>query len=119
MGLSGGKVETLRDLARKWTDGTIPATRLHRLGDEEIVETLGRVRGIGRWTAEMFLIFHLRRPDVWPATDLGVRKGWARAYGLDETPAPSELERLGERHRPYRSTAALYLWRAADGDAWE
>src|SRR5919198_1489897 len=84
------------------------------LSDDEIVARLSSVRGIGRWTAEMFLIFQLARLDVWPIDDYGVRKGYARIYGLAELPKPKELVVLGERFRPYRSVAAWYWWRAVD-----
>lgn len=113
-GLSGAKQAALRDLAAKAADGTLGLRGLWRLEDEAVVERLVAVRGIGRWTAQMFLMFQLRRPDVWPTGDLGVRNGYARIFALDEPPAPAELEALGERLRPHRSTAAWYCWRAAD-----
>ncbi|MBI4880924.1 MAG: DNA-3-methyladenine glycosylase 2 family protein [Planctomycetes bacterium] len=118
-GLSRNKALSIADLAAQVRDGAIALPRLGRLGDEEIVEQLVRVRGIGRWTAEMFLIFELRRLDVWPVSDHGVRKGYQAAYGLEEAPLPAALSALGERFRPYRSVAAWYCWRAAEGDAWE
>jgi DNA-3-methyladenine glycosylase II len=113
-GLSGAKTASIRDLAAKVVDGTVPLDELDALSDDVIVERLSRVRGIGRWTAEMFLIFHLRRPDVWPVDDLGVRKGYGLMHGLLVTPKPRELLALGEPYRPYRSTAAWYCWRAAE-----
>jgi 3-methyladenine DNA glycosylase/8-oxoguanine DNA glycosylase len=113
-GLSAAKALSVRDLAEKAVDGTVPLDRLSRLKDDDLIERLVVVRGIGRWTAEMFLIFQLRRLDVWPVDDLGVRKGYARAYGLREMPAPKELLALGEPFRPYRSIAAWYCWRAVD-----
>ncbi|HXM53806.1 MAG TPA: DNA-3-methyladenine glycosylase 2 family protein [Candidatus Dormibacteraeota bacterium] len=113
-GMSGAKTASIRDLAAKMVDGTVPLDEIEALSDDEIVERLSRVRGIGRWTAEMFLIFHLRRPDVWPVDDLGVRKGYALAHGLAEAPKPRELLALGEPYRPYRTTAAWYCWRAAE-----
>src|SRR5438132_10531475 len=96
-GMSGAKAASIRDLAAKIVDGTVPLTRLGRLQDDEIVERLSLVRGIGRWTAEMFLIFQLGRLDVWPVDDLGVRKGYQIAYGLQELPKPKVLLALGER----------------------
>src|SRR6266700_6550758 len=111
-GLSGRKVASIRDLAAKVVDGTVPLHRLGRLADEELITRLSIVRGIGRWTAEMFLIFQLRRLDVWPVGDYGVRKGYALAYGLKRLPTPKELQALGERFRPYRTVAAWYCWRA-------
>ena len=113
-GLSGSKTASIRDLAQKVVDGEVHLDRIGRLTDDQIVEELTRVRGIGRWTAEMFLMFQLGRLDVWPVDDLGVRKGYARLYGLREMPAPKELELLGDPFRPYRSIAAWYCWRAAD-----
>ena len=111
-GLSAAKQAAVIDLARKFTDGTVPYHDLDALGDDDVVERLTQIRGIGRWTAEMFLIFQLRRPDVWPVDDLGVRNGWKRIHGLDEAPTPKELGPLGEPFRPHRSTAAWYCWRA-------
>jgi DNA-3-methyladenine glycosylase II len=114
VGLSGNKTLSLLDLAAKVADGTVPLDRLDDLQDDEIVERLSAVRGIGRWTAEMFLMFQLRRPDVWPVDDFGVRKGYARLHGLENAPRPNELHALGEIYRPYRSVAAWYCWRAVD-----
>ena len=111
-GLSWSKVAAIRDLAAKVVDGTVPLHRIGRLRDEDIVTSLSVVRGIGPWTAEMFLIFQLRRLDVWPVGDYGVRKGYALAYGLKRLPTPKELQALGERFRPYRTVAAWYCWRA-------
>jgi len=111
-GLSGAKVAAVRDLAAKVAAGVVPLHRIGRLSDAEIVESLSLVRGIGRWTAEMFLIFQLRRLDVWPVGDYGVRTGYALAYGLPALPTPKELEAMGERFRPYRTVAAWYCWRA-------
>ena len=113
-GLSRNKIASIRDLAGKVADGTVPLGGINRLKDDVIVERLSLVRGIGRWTAEMFLIFQLRRPDVWPVDDYGVRKGYAVAYGLTSLPTPKELRVEGERFRPYRTVAAWYLWRAVD-----
>jgi len=111
-GLSRGKVAAIRDLAAKIVEGSVRLHRIGRLGDEDIVTALSTVRGIGRWTAEMFLIFQLRRLDVWPVGDYGVRQGYALAYGLPRLPTPKELQALGERFRPYRTVAAWYCWRA-------
>jgi DNA-3-methyladenine glycosylase II len=113
-GLSAAKTASIRDLATKALDGTVPLDGLERYSDAEIVERLSAVRGIGRWTAEMFLIFQLRRPDVWPVDDFGVRKGYAIAHGLAALPSPRELAGLGEVYRPYRTVAAWYCWRAND-----
>jgi DNA-3-methyladenine glycosylase II len=114
-GLSGSKLAAIRDLAAKTLDGTVPTlARLERMADEEIVERLTSIRGVGRWTVEMLLIFRLGRPDVLPAGDYGVRKGFAAAYGWDELPSPAALLEHGERWRPHRTVASWYLWRAAD-----
>jgi DNA-3-methyladenine glycosylase II len=113
-GLSAAKTTSIRDLAAKSLDGTVPLDGLEAYPDDEIVERLSAVRGIGRWTAEMFLIFQLRRPDVWPVDDFGVRKGYAILHDLAVPPKPRELAALGELYRPYRSTAAWYCWRAND-----
>jgi 3-methyladenine DNA glycosylase/8-oxoguanine DNA glycosylase len=93
--------------------GEVRLERIGRLSDEEVVEELVQVKGIGPWTAEMFLIFTLRRLDVWPVGDYGVRVGYARAYGLAETPTAKELMPLGDRFRPYRTVATWYCWRVA------
>ncbi|HEY5316672.1 MAG TPA: methylated-DNA--[protein]-cysteine S-methyltransferase [Solirubrobacteraceae bacterium] len=114
-GLSRGKVLALRDLAARTLDGTVPPVRaLHALDDAAIVERLVTVRGIGRWTVEMLLIFRLGRPDVLPVGDYGVRHGFQLAYGKRALPTPAELERFGERWRPFRTVASWYLWRAVD-----
>jgi len=114
-GLSRAKVQALKDLATKTLDGVVPPVRaMHGMSDEEIVERLTAVRGIGRWTVEMLLIFRLGRPDVWPVTDYGVRKGYARIFSRGRLPSPKLLTRRGEAWRPYRSAAAWYLWRAVD-----
>ena len=119
-GLSRNKLMALRDLARAARDGTLPsAAALAAMPDEEIIRRLCAIRGIGRWTAEMLLIFDLGRPDVLPVHDLGVRKGFRNLRALDALPTPRELAAHGERWRPYRSVAAWYLWRAAEGpDSW-
>jgi DNA-3-methyladenine glycosylase II len=111
-GLSANKLASLRDLSDKVLDGTVVLTRTSRRSDEELIERLTTVRGIGRWTAQMHLMFQLRRLDVWPVDDLGVRQGYALIWGLDTPPRPKELELLGERFRPYRSVVARYCWAA-------
>lgn len=113
-GLSWAKVAYLRDLAEHVEDGDIDLDRLPQLADEEVVEELTAIKGIGRWTAEMFLIFHLGRPDVLSTGDLGIRRGAQIAYGLDQLPEPDELERMAEPWRPHRTIACLYLWRSLD-----
>ncbi len=111
-GLSGNKAASIRDLAAKVLDGTVPSDGWRRLSDDEIVERLTEVRGIGRWTVEMFLIFDLRRLDVWPVDDYGVRNGWKMIHDLPELPKPKALEAEGDRFRPFRTVAALYCWQA-------
>jgi 3-methyladenine DNA glycosylase/8-oxoguanine DNA glycosylase len=114
-GLSRPKLAAVRDLAARTADGTVPdRRRLARMDDETVVERLTAVRGVGRWTAEMLLIFDLGRPDVLPVSDLGVRKGFARLMGRKKLPDERALARRGERWRPYRSVATWYLWRAMD-----
>jgi 3-methyladenine DNA glycosylase/8-oxoguanine DNA glycosylase len=113
-GLSGAKAASLRDLADKVATGVISLERIGRLSDEEVVAHLTLVRGIGPWTAQMFLISTLGRLDVWPVGDLGVRVGFGRAWGLEAVPSAGELEALGEPFRPYRSLVAWYCWRVAD-----
>jgi len=114
-GLSNNKALAVQDLTAKTLDGTVPGRRvLNRLPDEEIIERLTLVRGIGRWTVEMLLLFHLGRPDVFPVGDLGVRKGIAVTYGLDTVPEADELERYGDRWRPFRSVGSWYMWRALE-----
>ena len=113
-GLSWSKVSYFRDLAERVLDGELDLKRLPELSDEEVIEELTAIKGIGRWTAEMFLIFHLGRPDVLSTGDLGIRKGAQLAYGLEEMPAPAELEQMGEAWRPHRTIACLYLWRSLD-----
>jgi DNA-3-methyladenine glycosylase II len=114
-GLSTAKTIAIKDLATKTLDGTVPGlARLRRMEDEEIIERLTTVRGIGRWTVEMLLIFRLGRPDVLPVGDFAVRKGFAVIYGLKEQPKPKELIKHGEMWRPFRSVASWYLWRASE-----
>jgi len=111
-GLSRAKLASLRDLSAKVLDNTVDLTRTSRLGDDELIAALSTVRGIGRWTAEMYLMFELRRLDVWPVDDLGVRQGYGSAWGLDQAPTAKELGPLGDRFRPYRSVVARYCWAA-------
>ena len=116
-GLSLAKARSIRDLAAKVADGTVSLARIGRLGDEEVVAHLVQVRGIGRWTAEMFLLGTLGRLDVWPVGDYGVRVGFAKAWGLPEVPAPDALASQGEAFRPYRSVVAWYCWEVVDSPA--
>jgi DNA-3-methyladenine glycosylase II len=111
-GLSANKLASLRDLSAKVLDGAVELNRLPRLNDDEIVAELVTVRGIGRWTAEMFLMFELRRLDVWPVDDLGVRQGYGLAWSLERAPTAKELQPLGDRFQPYRSIVARYCWEA-------
>jgi DNA-3-methyladenine glycosylase II len=112
-GLSGAKVLAMKDLAKKTIEGVVPTLEdAQKLSDEELVERLTSVRGIGAWTVEMFLIFRLGRPDVLPIHDLGVQKGWSITYGKKHKPKPKELLAFGERWRPYRTVASWYMWRA-------
>ena len=109
-GLSGRKVEYIRDLAAHVISGELELERLDDLSDEEAIAELVAVRGLGQWTAEMFLIFHLERPDVLSGGDLGIRKAIQVEYGLEEMPTPQRVVEIGERWSPYRSLASLYLW---------
>jgi len=111
-GLSGAKTASIRDLASRAGGGELDLIGLPRRPDDEIVAHLSAVRGIGRWTAEMFLLFELRRFDVWPTGDLAVREGWRLAHGLADPPTPAHLDLLGDPLRPVRSVAAWYCWRA-------
>src|SRR5437762_3211310 len=111
-GLSGNKLASLRDLSAKVMDGTVELNGSSRLGDDELIAELVTVRGIGRWTAEMYLMFELRRLDVWPVDDLGVRQGYGAAWRLAPPPTAKALAPLGERFRPYRSIVARYCWSA-------
>ena len=114
-GLSGSKVLSLRDLAQKAEDGVIPTLgAIQNMADETIIERLSEVRGIGRWSAEMLLMFRLGRPDVLPVDDFGVRKGFAIAFNKGELPSPKELAAYGARWQPYRTVASWYLWRVAE-----
>jgi 3-methyladenine DNA glycosylase/8-oxoguanine DNA glycosylase len=114
-GLSRSKTAAIKDLAAKTIAGVVPSlARLERMGDEEIITQLTAVRGIGRWTVEMLLLFDLGRLDVWPVDDYGVRKGYAKTFRKRKLPTPKELFAIGEKWRPYRSVAAWYFWRALE-----
>jgi len=114
-GFSGSKMAALRDIAARTADGTVPtAARARKLSDEELIERLVTIRGVGRWTVEMLLIFTLKRPDVFPVDDFGVREGYRVLYGLEAQPKPKVFAEMGKIYAPYRSMASLYLWRAAD-----
>lgn len=120
-GMSRAKIASANDLASRTIAGDVPGLKaLHSMEDDEIISKLSEVRGIGRWTVEMLLIFSTGRPDVLPSTDLGVRKGFRDAYKHEALPAFKELEAFGERWRPYRSVASWYLWRVVDSEneAW-
>lgn len=115
VGFSRAKTAAIRDIAEKTLSGVVPGSKaIAGLSDEEIISRLTQVRGVGKWTVEMLLIFTLGRPDVWPVDDFGVRTGWKLAYGLDAMPSPKELQALGDKFRPHRSVAAWYFWRATD-----
>jgi DNA-3-methyladenine glycosylase II len=110
VGLSSQKIRYMRDLAAKVADGSVPLNHVNDLSDEDVIQSLTQVKGIGRWTAEMFLMFRLHRPDVLPVDDLGILKAVQRAYGLRKMPKPERLTKIGEPWRPYRSVACWYLW---------
>ena len=112
VGLSRQKIRYLKDLARKAANGTLQFNRLARLSDEEVIAALTQVKGIGRWTAEMFLIFSLGRPDVWAVDDLGLQLAVKKLYRLRKHPSPEKMRTLGEPWRPYRTAASWYLWQA-------
>jgi DNA-3-methyladenine glycosylase II len=111
-GLSAAKLASLRDLSSKVLAGAVLLDGKSRLPDDEIIASLATVRGIGRWTAEMYLMFELRRLDIWPVDDLGVRQGYALAWGLPATPTAKDLAPQGDRFRPFRSIVARYCWEA-------
>lgn len=113
-GLSRAKVASIIDLAEHVADGRVALERIGRQSDAAVIEHLTVVRGIGPWTAQIFLLFTLQRLDVWPTGDLGVRAGFGKAWGLDEPPSPAAIEAMGEPFRPWRSVVAWYCWRAAD-----
>jgi DNA-3-methyladenine glycosylase II len=116
-GLSGRKVLYLRDLTARVLNGSLDLEELEKVGDEEVRSRITAVKGLGPWSADMFLIFHLGRPDVLPVGDLGIRRAAARIYGLATMPGPEELEELARPWRPHRSLACLYLWESLDMDA--
>jgi len=117
LGLSGQKTAYIRDLARHTRDGSVTFEGLHELSDSEVIEQLTQVKGIGPWTVHMFLIFALRRHDVLPTGDLGIRNAIRKAYGLAELPQPAEMEDMAKRWRPYCSVASWYLWRSLEPNA--
>jgi DNA-3-methyladenine glycosylase II len=116
VGLSSQKLGYLRDLCRRIVEGELPLDVLDRMDDEAVIENLTQVRGVGRWTAEMFLIFRLQRPDVLPVGDLGIVRAVQRAYKLRKAPSPARLTRIGEAWRPYRSVACWYLWASLNNE---
>lgn len=123
-GLSRQKIASLRDLAAHFASGELSVDHFHTWSDEEIIEHLTRVRGIGRWTAEMYLIFHLGRPDVLPVNDIGINRAIMRQYALASMPKPAEVREVGERWRPWATVACWYLWRSEDtqlpvGTEWD
>ena len=113
-GLSVRKCEYIYDLAHRFASGQVHVQRWPRMSDDDIIAELTSIKGIGRWTAEMFLIFHLGRPDVLSTGDLGIRKGFQLAYGLDEMPTETELAEIGQTWSPHRTIACLYFWRSLD-----
>jgi DNA-3-methyladenine glycosylase II len=113
-GLSWRKVSYLRDLAEHVQSGELEIGRLEQMPDDEVIAEITAVRGLGRWSAEMFLMFTLERPDVLPVDDLGIRRAMKEAYGLDDMPGPEEMERIAEPWRPHRTLACLYLWESLD-----
>jgi DNA-3-methyladenine glycosylase II len=116
-GLSGQKTAYIRDLARKTAAGVLDFSGIPGMSDDEVIEALTQVKGIGVWTAHMFLMFALRRPDILPTGDLGIRMAIRKAYALEELPRPDDMVRIAECWQPYRSVAAWYLWRSLDGAA--
>jgi DNA-3-methyladenine glycosylase II len=117
LGLSKAKTEYIRDLARHVRDGSLDFGQLPALSDDEVIEKLVAVKGIGPWTAHMFLMFGLERLDVLPTGDLGIKNALRKEYGLEALPTPAEMEKLAQRWRPYCTVACWYLWRTVDGDA--
>jgi DNA-3-methyladenine glycosylase II len=113
-GLSWSKVGFLKDLAERVEDGRLDLDRVRELSDEDVIAELTEIKGVGRWTAEMFLIFHLARPDVVSTGDLGIRRAAQISYELEDLPGPTDLERIAEPWRPHRTLACLYLWRSLD-----
>lgn len=110
VGLSSQKIRYMRDLCSRVADGSLTLERVNELPDEDVIQSLTKIKGIGRWTAEMFLMFRLHRPDVLPVDDLGILKAVQRAYGLRKLPRAERLTKIGEPWRPYRSVACWYLW---------
>ena len=113
-GLSGRKVEYVKELARRTRDGSLPILAIHEMDDAAVIETLVSVRGIGPWTAQMVLMFRLGRPDVFPELDLGVQKAVQKLRRMRKLPTPEQMRRFGERYAPYRTYAAWYLWRSLE-----
>ncbi|HYZ29345.1 MAG TPA: DNA-3-methyladenine glycosylase [Thermoleophilaceae bacterium] len=114
LGLSNAKAAYLRDLAEHIVDGELPVDRLAEMPDAQVHELLTAIKGLGRWTVDMFLMFHLGRPDVLPVGDLGIRKAMQIRYGLQDLPKPSQMEQIAEAWRPHRTLACLYLWESLD-----
>ena len=115
VGISRQKSGYIKNIANAFDEGLVDETELHKLGDQEIIDQLVKIKGVGRWTAEMFLIFTLRRPDVFPVTDLGVQKGFQIYYDLDELPSIDMMNEKSENWKPYRTIMSLYLWFAVEG----
>ena len=115
-GLSAAKTAAVRDLATKVRSREVVVDDLEDQPDDEVIRRLTLVRGIGPWTAQMYLMFRLHRPDVWPVLDLGVRAGFTKILGLDDAPGPKDMEPMGDRYRPWRSAAAFYCWRALENE---
>ena len=116
VGISRQKAGYLRDLSEKVESGAVPLDDIDALGDEDVIAALTRIKGIGRWTAEMFLIFRLQRPDVLPLGDLGIVNAMQKAYRMRKKPTPERMRKMGEAWRPYRSIASWYLWRSLDNE---
>lgn len=115
-GLSSQKATYIKDLAKKFKDGSVSSKNFHKMSDGEIIEHLTLIKGIGVWTAQMFLMFTLNRPDILPTGDLGIQKGFQKLFGLKKLPSPNEMERLAEKWRGHKTVASLYLWRITDGE---
>lgn len=116
LGLSRQKAQYVRNVAEAFASGRLSAAKLHRMSDDEVLAEVARIKGVGRWTVEMLLIFSLGRPDVWPVDDLGLRRAVQRFLGLEALPGLEQMRRLGETWRPYRTYAAWYLWRFSEGN---
>src|SRR4029079_14584799 len=115
-GLGRQKIVYLRDLATRVANGDLPVASLHELDDAAVIEAIVKVKGLGRWSAEMFLMFRLRRPDVLPVDDLGIMTAIQRAYGLRKRPDAKRIRKIGEAWRPYRTVACWYLWRSLENE---